>query len=338
MTPHRLVATGLTQVALEMMYYWSWYKSATPERRNGIMFDRKRQLRGGLSQDVLFSLDRARNDAGEMRHDYLGTEHILLGLLQDGMVADILGRFGVKDHQVRAAVHTSVRPGKAGLQRSELPYTSRAKKVLEFAFAEARREGETICTPRHVLIGLLLEEKGIAAEVLNSLGLTLDGVRSTRVTNGYQREASRFRVIIDDTAARSIYEQIVGQITEAVATGAVQPGERLPTVRHLADELDVAPGTVARAYTELEGKGLVVTEGPRGTRVTERLKKSKPKLDKPGTLAGLLRPVAVAAFHLGASAKDLRAALEEAMQGIFDRPDAVKDSPTGPEDSLEVDT
>ncbi len=124
-------------------------------------------------------------------------------------------------------------------------------------------------------------------------------------------------VTLDDGSDRSIYERIVGQIQERVAVGALEPGDRLPTVRRMADRLDIAPGTVARAYGELERLGLVVTEGARGTRVAERARSSVPDRERADTLAGLLRPVAVAAFHLGASAGELRAALNEAVGDIF---------------------
>ena len=76
-------------------------------------------------------------------------------------------------------------------------------------------------------------------------------------------------------------------------------------------------GAVARAYGELERLGAVVTEGARGTRVAERAAPTGARTATPDTLAGLLRPVAVAAFHMGAGANELRMALEEAMKGIF---------------------
>src|SRR5206468_2526682 len=79
-----------------------------------------------------------------------------------------------------------------------------------------------------------------------------------------------FEVRIDDASDRAIHEQIVSQIQEAVATGTLRPGNRLPPVRQLADQLEIAPGTVARAYSELERRGIVVTDGARGTRVAER--------------------------------------------------------------------
>jgi DNA-binding transcriptional regulator YhcF (GntR family) len=104
--------------------------------------------------------------------------------------------------------------------------------------------------------------------------------------------------------------------------GDLKPGDRLPTVRHLADKLDIAPGTVARAYGELERLGVVVTEGARGTRVAQRERPPMPASERPQTLVGLLRPVAVAGFHLGASAPELRAALEDAMKDIFPESEA----------------
>jgi GntR family transcriptional regulator len=135
--------------------------------------------------------------------------------------------------------------------------------------------------------------------------------------DGASERAAAFPIGIDDASSLSIYEQIVAQVQEAVATGRLTAGDRMPTVRRLAEELDIAPGTVARAYSELERLGLVVTEGARGTRVAEQPKKPLAEAERPDTLEGLLRPVAVAAFHLGATGEELRRALDRAMQGIF---------------------
>ena len=123
---------------------------------------------------------------------------------------------------------------------------------------------------------------------------------------------------IDDASDRSIYEQIVEQVQEQVAVGALATGQRLPTVRSLADSLDIAPGTVGRVYRELERLGLVTTQGARGTRVAARARAASPDPERAETLTGLLRPVAVAGFHLGASAEEVRGALELAMGGIFE--------------------
>ncbi len=266
----------------------------------------------------------AREEAIGLQHDHVGTEHILLGLIREGggVGVQVLARFNREPEQIRERIAAAVRRGKATIVQGELPYTSRAKKVLEYAMNEAGRWNHSYVGTEHLLLGLLREEKGIAAEVLNQLGITLEEAREVtqqqlgmKAARGAPR--STFKISIDDTAEASIYEQIIAQVREAIATGRLQPGDRLPTVRQLADELDIAPGTVARAYGELERLAVVVTEGARGTRVAEHPKSPLPEGDRPDTLVGLLRPVAVAAFHLGGTAKELRAALEQAMRGIF---------------------
>jgi DNA-binding transcriptional regulator YhcF (GntR family) len=280
-----------------------------------------------FTDQVRQALARAREEAIELRHEAVGTEHILLGVIADPAAAGILQALGVRADEVRGAIRARVTRGTwvmrgsspAGL-REELPYTSRAKKVLEFTMAEARQSGATAVDTKQVLLGVVREGKGLGAEVLRQFGVTLENLR-TAEPGVSSRSSAIFQVQIDDASDRSIYQQIIDQITEAIATGALRPGERLPTVRQLADELDVAPGTVARSYSELERRSLVVTEGARGTRVAEPAAAPGPDLDRPEALAGLLRPVAVAAFHLGASAAELRTALEVAMRGIFDKGD-----------------
>lgn len=271
----------------------------------------------GVSDDVRKILANARTEAIRLRHGYVGTEHLLLAAARDGAIAARLQRLGVAPEQVRAAVEERVPAGTESMALGELPYTSRAKKILEYAMAEARESGASEVRRGHLFLGIIREERGIASGVLSGLGITRERIRS--LGTDAEKQDRKFRVQIDDSSDRSIYEQIVAQITEAAATGALRPGERLPTVRQLADELDVAPGTVARAYGELERQGLVITDGARGTRVAERTGAVAGKAERSETLVGLLRPVAVAAFHLGADAEDLRVALEAAMQGIFEK-------------------
>jgi DNA-binding transcriptional regulator YhcF (GntR family) len=270
-------------------------------------------------------LAKARDEAIRLQHDYVGTEHILLGLIREGegVAAAVLKKAGLETNRIRDTLEESLRRGKATIALGELPYTSRAKKTLEYAMATARDFGHDYVGTEHILIGLLREEKGIAAQVLNKLGLTLgQAIQSTLAILGATAPAStQFRIRIDDTSEASIYEQIIAQVQEGVATGKLSPGDRLPAVRQLADELDIAPGTVARAYSDLESRGVVITEGARGTRIADRSRKSRRPTDHAETLSGLLRPVAVAAFHLGATADDLRTALERAMIGIFDATD-----------------
>ena len=268
------------------------------------------------------ALAGAREEAIRLQHDHVGTEHILLGLVRDadGITAAVFSNLSVRPEQVRERAEELVRPGSASVAARELPYTSRAKKVLEFAMAAARDFGHDYVGTEHLLLGLLRQRDGIAAEVLNRLGMTLELTRQEvqRLLQAPSPPNAAFPIRIDDNSSASIYEQITREIQEAVATDRLRAGDRLPTVRQLADQLDIAPGTVARAYSELERLGVVVTEGARGTRVAEQKPAPLPKQEREDTLAGLLRPVAVAAFYLGSTASDLRAALERAMNGIFD--------------------
>ena len=124
-------------------------------------------------------LAMAREEAIRLQHDYVGTEHILLGLIREGegVAAAVLQHLSADLEQIHERVEESVRKGKATIALGELPYTSRAKKVLEFAMKEARELTHSYVGTEHLLLGLLREEKGIAAQVLNSLGVTLDEAR-----------------------------------------------------------------------------------------------------------------------------------------------------------------
>ena len=125
-------------------------------------------------------LSMARQEAIRLQHDYVGTEHILLGLIREGegVAAHVLGNLNVDLDQVHERVDESVRRGKATIALGELPYTNPAKKVLEFAMAEARELSHSYVGTEHLLLGLLRESKGIAAQVLNSLGVTIDEARA----------------------------------------------------------------------------------------------------------------------------------------------------------------
>jgi DNA-binding transcriptional regulator YhcF (GntR family) len=283
------------------------------------MFGRKNRVsaRYNFTEAVRRALHAAHREAVRLKHDAVGPEHILLALLADETVTGILRDLHVSQPDLRASLEERIPPGKVERNSAEMPYTARAKKVLEWAIAEAREHNDPHVGTEHLLPALIREEEGSSSTLLRDHGLSLERVRGRAAPDGV-RDA-HFRLRIDDASDLSIYEQIVAQVTEAVATGALSAGDRLPTVRQLADELDVAPGTVARAYSELERQSVVITEGARGTRVAQP---SSAAVDEPqrwDTLVGLLRPVAVAAFHLGADASELRTALDEAMRGIFDQ-------------------
>ena len=286
------------------------------------MFGRK-LIPPNITDRVRRVLSLAREEAIALRHDYVGTEHILLGLIREGqgMGAGIFMETGIDPQQVKSRVLEVVRTGKATVSAGELPYTSRAKKTLEYAMQSSYEMRLPYVGTEHLLLGLMMEEKGIGAQILASFGLEIPQVKAL-VKDILSREpgdvgpVSTFTIDVDDTSDKSIYEQIIARVQEGVATGSLQSGERLPAVRQLADRLNIAPGTVARAYSELERLRVVVTEGARGTRIADRAR-GLSHSDRAENLTGLLRPVVVAAFHLGANADELRAALERAMAGIL---------------------
>lgn len=275
-----------------------------------------------LAESVRNALIHARNEAVRLRHPYVAPEHLLLGLLQadDPETVQLFERMAVERHDLARAVTSALRPWPAGngsLDPNDLPYTAVGKRAIEQMKKEADKSGQTTAWPEHLFLSLVADERTIVSKVCRQLGITPERIRSAAATLATGRERAAL-VQVDDSSDRSIYEQIVAQVQEKIATGTLLPGERLPPVRRLADQLDIAPGTVARAYSELERLGVVVTEGARGTRVAERNQSPDRPRHPPEELVYLLRPVAVTAFHLGATADHLRASLEEAMKDIFE--------------------
>src|SRR5829696_1732785 len=123
----------------------------------------------------------AREEAARLHHEYVGTEHILLGLIREGegVAATVLQNLNVELEEIQQKIEETVKKGKAGQASGpDLPYTSRAKKVLELAMAEARDLTHNYVGTEHLLLGLIREEKGIAAQVLKKAGMTLDEARA----------------------------------------------------------------------------------------------------------------------------------------------------------------
>jgi ATP-dependent Clp protease ATP-binding subunit ClpC len=123
-------------------------------------------------------LSLAQEEAQRFNHNYIGTEHILLGLVREteGVAARVLAGLGVDLSKVRSAVEFIIGRGEKPAQ-GEIGLTPRAKKVVELAVDEARRMNHTYIGTEHLLIGLLREGEGVAAGVLESLGVTLEKVR-----------------------------------------------------------------------------------------------------------------------------------------------------------------
>ena len=126
-------------------------------------------------------LAMAREEAARLHHEYVGTEHILLGLIREGegVAAAVLQNLNVDLDEIQQKIEETVKKGKAAQATGpDLPYTSRAKKVLELAMAEARELNHSYVGTEHLLLGLLREEKGIAAQVLTDTGVNLEAARA----------------------------------------------------------------------------------------------------------------------------------------------------------------
>ncbi len=138
-------------------------------------------------------LTLAQEEAHRFNHNYIGTEHILLGLVRegDGVAAKVLANLGVELNKVRSAVEFIIGRGDRTVL-GEIGLTPRAKKVIELAVDEARRLNHSYIGTEHLLLGLVREGEGIAAGVLESLGVNLERVRAetTRILSQAQPQAA----------------------------------------------------------------------------------------------------------------------------------------------------
>src|SRR5215510_216549 len=123
----------------------------------------------------------ANQEAQRFNHEYIGTEHVLLGLVKEGsgVAANVLKNLDIDLRRVRLEVERIVQPGPGGDQvvMGRLPHTPRAKKVIEYSVEEARNLNHNYVGTEHLLLGLLREQEGVAAQVLMNLGLKLEEVR-----------------------------------------------------------------------------------------------------------------------------------------------------------------
>jgi ATP-dependent Clp protease ATP-binding subunit ClpC len=122
----------------------------------------------------------AKEEARRFNHDYIGTEHILLGLIREGegVAAAVLQKMGVSLENIRLEIEKLVQPGPSTQIIGDIPFTPRAKKALELSAEEARSLGHNYIGTEHLLLGLIKEGEGIASQVLLNLGMDLNTVRN----------------------------------------------------------------------------------------------------------------------------------------------------------------
>jgi len=121
----------------------------------------------------------AREEAARLHHDYIGTEHLLLGILREGegIAATVLNNLGLDLDAIRQAVESMVSASGGTMTIGEIPFTPRAKRVLELSVDEARQLGHNYVGTEHLLLGLIREGEGVAARVLLELGVDRKKVR-----------------------------------------------------------------------------------------------------------------------------------------------------------------
>jgi len=164
----------------------------------------------------------AQEEARQMNHSYIGTEHILLGLAreEEGVAAKVLNNLGVSLNKVRSAVEFISGRGERP-STGETGLTPRAKRVIELAIDEARQLGHNYIGTEHLLLGLLREGEGVAAGVLESLGVTLE---KTRAETAQVLSQGVPRSRIGRTASRTpALDQLGVDLTAAARAGKLDP-------------------------------------------------------------------------------------------------------------------
>jgi len=208
----------------------------------------------------------AQEEARMLDHDYIGTEHLLLGLIHEaeGVAAKALESLGISLEAVRYEVTEIIGHGEAA-PTGHIPFTPRAKKVLELSLREALQLGHNYIGTEHILLGLIREGEGVAAQVLKRLGADLEGVRHKVVAllgemgiepSGGRRYLGRFtdgthRVLgLAGESARNLGHEAVepadlllaliaaddAQVNELLASWGIQLGAVRQRIEELAAE------------------------------------------------------------------------------------------------------
>src|SRR5213082_130025 len=171
-------------------------------------------------------LQLAQEEAQRFNHNYIGTEHLLLGLVREGegVAAKVLGNLGVELNKVRSAVEFIIGRGDRTVA-GDIGLTPRAKKVIELSVDEARRLNHHYIGTEHLLLGLVREGEGIAAGVLESLGVSLDKVRSQviYVLNQSAAYSQEGQAPHGKSSKTPVIDQLGMDLTAAARAGKLDP-------------------------------------------------------------------------------------------------------------------
>src|SRR6059036_1369407 len=170
----------------------------------------------------------AQEEARMLNHNYIGTEHILLGLIHEGegVAAKALESLGISLEGVRQQVEEIIGQGQQA-PSGHIPFTPRAKKVLELSLREALQLGHNYIGTEHILLGLIREGEGVAAQVLHKLGADLNRVRQQviQLLSGYQGKEQQTAGTAPETAPSSslVLDQFGRNLTQAAKEGKLDP-------------------------------------------------------------------------------------------------------------------
>ncbi|MBI4377827.1 MAG: ATP-dependent Clp protease ATP-binding subunit [Nitrospinae bacterium] len=162
----------------------------------------------------------AREEAEKYQHEYLGTEHILLGIIKDGggIAVLVLQRLGIDIKQLRAEIERNLPESSNTLIIGDIPFTSGAKKVLEYAVEEARSIGHTYIGTEHLLIGLIKEKDGVAYRILLSFGLQYADIKEQTI-NLLREPVSQAK----ETTKTPAMDEFGRDLTELAMNGKLDP-------------------------------------------------------------------------------------------------------------------
>jgi ATP-dependent Clp protease ATP-binding subunit ClpC len=225
-------------------------------------------------------LSLAQEEAQRFNHNYIGTEHILLGLVREneGTAAKVLGGLAIELNKIRSAVEFIIGKGDTAAS-GEIGLTPRAKKVIELAVDEARRLNHHYIGTEHLLIGLMREGEGVAAGVLESLGVTLDKVRgeTNSVLNKGAR-SSKARSGGKTTTKTPTLDQLGVDLTEKANEGKLDPT--------VGREKEIERVTQILSRRTKNNPVLIGEPGVGKTAIVEALAQRIASNDVPGTLQG----------------------------------------------------
>lgn len=163
----------------------------------------------------------AREEAEHYRHEYLGTEHILLGVLKDGggIAIAVLQKLGVDPKQLRLELERNLPKSSSGPVEGDIPFTPKAKKVLEYAVEEARLMGHNYIGTEHLLLGIVREKDGLAAKILGSFGVKLQQTREQTINLLREPVATRTR----DKSKTPALDEFGRDLTELAEADKLDP-------------------------------------------------------------------------------------------------------------------